>query len=94
MRQHRTVPLRIPSPPSASKAIYNPVELNLEGLADVVIWGAGWEIWVHHCVLADRLGVAVFLLTQIRQSVLKLRSQQVTIALTPGQAGKDRKSVV
>ena len=33
------------------------------------------------------LVAAVFLLPQIRQSVLKLRSQQVTIARTPGQAG-------
>ena len=31
---------------------------------------------------------------QIRQSVLKLRSQQVTIALTPGQAGNSGDSLV
>ena len=49
-------PPRIPSPPTASNPIYNPVELNLEELADVVIWGAGWEVWVHHRVLADRPG--------------------------------------
>ena len=40
------------------------------------------------------LGAAVFLLPQIRQSVLKLRSQQVTIARTPGQAGNGGDSVV
>ncbi len=40
------------------------------------------------------LVAAVFLLPQIRQSVLKLRSQQVTIALTPGQAGNGGDSVV
>ena len=36
----------------------------------------------------------VFLLPQTRQSVLKLRSQQVTIARTPGQAGNGGDSVV
>ena len=36
----------------------------------------------------------VFLLPQIRQSVLKLRSRQVTIARTPGQAGNGGDSVV
>ena len=40
------------------------------------------------------LVAAVFLLPQIRQSVLKLRSQQVTIAHTPGQAGNGGDSVV
>ena len=40
------------------------------------------------------LVAAVFLLPQIRQSVLKLRSQQVTIARTPGQAGNGGDSVV
>ncbi len=40
------------------------------------------------------LVAAVFLLPQIRQSVLKLRSQQVTIARTPGQAGNGGGSVV
>ena len=40
------------------------------------------------------LVLAVFLLPQIRQSVLKLRSQQVTIALTPGQAGNSGDSLV
>ena len=40
------------------------------------------------------LVVAVFLLPQIRQSVLKLRSRQVTIARTPGQAGNGGDSVV
>ena len=40
------------------------------------------------------LVLAVFLLPQIRQSVLKLRSQQVTIARTPGQAGNGGDSVV
>ncbi len=38
--------------------------------------------------------MAVFLLPQIRQSVLKLRSQQVTIARTPGQGGNSGDSVV
>ncbi len=40
------------------------------------------------------LVLAVFLLPQIRQSVLKLRSQQVTIARTPGQGGNSGDSVV
>ena len=40
------------------------------------------------------LVAAVFLLPQIRQSVLKLRSRQVTIARTPGQAGNGGDSVV
>ncbi len=40
------------------------------------------------------LVAAVFLLPQIRQSALKLRSQQVTIARTPGQAGNGGDSVV
>jgi len=40
------------------------------------------------------LVAAVFLLPQIRQSVLKLRSQKVTIARTPGQAGNGGDSVV
>ena len=40
------------------------------------------------------LVLAVFLLPQIRQSVLKLRSQQVTIALTPSQAGNSGDSLV
>ena len=40
------------------------------------------------------LVAAVFLLPQIRQSVLKLRSQQITIARTPGQAGNGGDSVV
>ena len=40
------------------------------------------------------LVAAVFLLPQIRQSVLKLRSQQVTIARTPGQDGNGGDSVV
>ena len=40
------------------------------------------------------LVAAVFLLPQIRQSVLKPRSQQVTIARTPGQAGNGGDSVV
>ena len=40
------------------------------------------------------LVAAVFLLPQIRQSVLKLRSQQVTVARTPGQAGNGGDSVV
>lgn len=40
------------------------------------------------------LVAAVFLLPQIRQSVLKLRSQQVTITRTPGQAGNGGDSVV
>ena len=40
------------------------------------------------------LVAAVFLLPQIRQSMLKLRSQQVTIARTPGQAGNGGDSVV
>ena len=40
------------------------------------------------------LVAAVFLLPQIRQSVLKLRSQQVTIARTPGQAGNGGGAVV
>ena len=40
------------------------------------------------------LVAAVFLLPQIRQSVLKLRSQQVTIARTLGQAGNGGDSVV
>ena len=40
------------------------------------------------------LVAAVFLLPQIRQSVLKLRSQQVTIARTPGQAGNGGDSTV
>ena len=40
------------------------------------------------------LVAAVFLLPQIRQSVLKLRSQQVTIARTSGQAGNGGDSVV
>ncbi len=40
------------------------------------------------------LVAAVFLLPQIRQSVLKLRSQQVTIARTPGQGGNGGDSVV
>ena len=40
------------------------------------------------------LVAAVFLLPQTRQSVLKLRSQQVTIARTPGQAGNGGDSVV
>ena len=40
------------------------------------------------------LVAAVFLLPQIHQSVLKLRSQQVTIARTPGQAGNGGDSVV
>ena len=40
------------------------------------------------------LVAAVFLLPQNRQSVLKLRSQQVTIARTPGQAGNGGDSVV
>ena len=40
------------------------------------------------------LVAAVFLLPQIRQSVLKLRSQQVTIARTPGQAENGGYSVV
>ena len=40
------------------------------------------------------LVAAVFLLPQIRQSVLKLRSPQVTIARTPGQAGNGGDSVV
>ena len=40
------------------------------------------------------LVAAVFLLPQIRQSVLKLRPQQVTIARTPGQAGNGGDSVV
>ncbi len=40
------------------------------------------------------LVLAVFLLPQIRQSVLKLRSQQVTIARTPGQGGNGGDSVV
>ncbi len=40
------------------------------------------------------LVAAVLLLPQIRQSVLKLRSQQVTIARTPGQAGNGGDSVV
>ena len=40
------------------------------------------------------LVLAVFLLPRIRQSVLKLRSRQVTIARTPGQAGNGGDSVV
>ena len=40
------------------------------------------------------LVVAVFLLPQIRQSVLKLRSQTVTIARTPGQGGFSGDSLV
>ncbi len=40
------------------------------------------------------LVLAVFLLPQIRQSVLKLRSQEVTIARTPGQGGNSGDSVV
>jgi len=40
------------------------------------------------------LVVAVFLLPQIRQSVLKLRSEQVTIARTPGQPGFSGDSLV
>jgi len=40
------------------------------------------------------LVLAVFLLPQIRQSVLKLRSQQVTIARTPGQGGFSGDSLV
>ena len=40
------------------------------------------------------LVLAVFLLPQIRQSVLKLRSQQITIARTPGQGGNSGDSVV
>ena len=40
------------------------------------------------------LVLAVFLLPQIRQSVLKLRPRQVTIARTPGQAGNGGDSVV
>ncbi len=48
-------------------------------------------------IIAIMLGVlvlAVFLLPQIRQSVLKLRSQQVTIARTPGQGGNSGDSLV
>ena len=40
------------------------------------------------------LVLAVFLLPQIRQSVLKLRSQQVTIARTTGQGGFSGDSLV
>ena len=40
------------------------------------------------------LVLAVFLLPQIRQSVLKLRSQQVTIARTPGEEGVSGDSLV
>ena len=40
------------------------------------------------------LVAAVFPLPQLRQSVLKLRFQQVTIARTPGQAGNGGDSVV
>ena len=40
------------------------------------------------------LVAAVFLLPQIRQSVLKPRSQQVTIARTPGQGGFSGDSLV
>ena len=40
--------------------MYDPIELTLKELADVVIWGAGWEIWVHHRVLADRPGAGGF----------------------------------
>ncbi len=40
------------------------------------------------------LVVAVFLLPKIRQSVLKLRSQQVTIARTPGHGGNSGDSLV
>ena len=40
------------------------------------------------------LVLAVFLLPQIRQSVLKLRSQQVTIARTPGQGANSGDSLV
>ena len=40
------------------------------------------------------LVAAVFILPQSRQAVLKLRSQQVTIARTPGQAGNGGDSVV
>ncbi len=32
------------------------MELTLEGLADVVIWGAGREIWVHNRFLAGCVG--------------------------------------
>ena len=57
---------------------------------------AAWASLVHRfsTFLLIALVAEVFLLPQTRQSVLKLRSQQVTIARTPGQAGNGGDSVV
>ena len=54
---------------------------------------AGKAGYIIACVLIA-LVAAVFLLPQIRQSVLKPRAQKVTIARTPGQAGNGGDSVV
>ena len=58
-------------------------------LFGALAWKSGYII----AFLLIALVAAVFLLPQIRQSVLKLRSQQVTIARTPGQAGNGGDSV-